>query len=355
MLHDIFDIKGGGERLAISLTQAIDADLASGKISDNSFDLSGYGINHIRDLQLKLETAGLKTWALSRLFSRQTDFLKHYHKVIYSGIICPLAIKNHEQGGNIYYCHTPPRFVYDKFDHYLQQQMLPQQLMMRLLVSWFKPQYEASVALMDVVLANSVFVKARIKKYLSRDSVVVHPPCNLQKFQFRNPQGYYLSTARFDRLKRVDQIIQAFKKMPDKKLVLCSSGSEEKSLKKIAHEASNIHFTGQVTDKKLASLIAGCIATVYIPKDEDFGMSPVESMSAGKPVICSDHGGPTESVVDGETGHYVADLNLQANLIDAVTRLDVNRALAMKSACQNRALAFSEAIFHKKIRRYVYD
>ncbi len=355
VLHDIFDIKGGGERLAISLTHALHADLCCGKTSPQSFDLDNEDINRIYRLNLKLELAGLKTWALSRLFAHQTGFLEKYQKVMYSGIICPLAIRNHHNGGNYYYCHTPPRFVYDKFEHYLNKNMLPQQLMMRVLVSWFKPQYESSVAMMDVVLTNSVFVKARIKKYLNRDSVVVHPPCNLQKFYFKESNGYYLSTARFDPLKRVDHIISAFKKMPDKQLVLCSSGSEEKSLKKLAKNADNITFTGQVSDQKLSELIAQSIATIYIPKDEDFGMSPVESMAAGKPVICSNHGGPTESVIDEETGFYIADHNIEHNLIDVVSRLDANQAATMKTACQQRASVFSEDLFHEKIRRYVYD
>ncbi|MBL4659978.1 MAG: glycosyltransferase [Alcanivoracaceae bacterium] len=355
VLHDIFDIKGGGERLAISLVHALNADLGYGKHSFNSFDLSDEKIDKIYNLHLKLEFAGLKTWALSQLFSQKTGFLRDYKKVIYSGIICPLAIKNHQNGGNYYYCHTPPRFVYDKFEHYLRQNFLPQQMMMRLLVSWFRPQYEASVALMDVILTNSVFVKARIKKYLNRDSVVIHPPCNIQKFQHKPSQGYYLSTARFDALKRVDEIIKAFIKMPDKKLVLCSSGVEDKKLKKLAATAKNISFTGQVNDKELSRLIAESIATIYIPEDEDFGMSPVESMAAGKPVICSGHGGPTESVIDGETGLYIVESNIQQSLIDSVGKLDVNKATKMRNACENRALMFSEEIFQQKIQRYVLD
>lgn len=353
VLHDIFDIKGGGERLAISLIHALNADLGYGKHSLNSFDLVEMHSNQNFSLELKLEFPGLKTWALSRLFANKTQFLSDYKKVIYSGIICPLAINNHQNGGNYYYCHTPPRFVYDKFEHYMQQNLLPQQLMMRLLVSWFRPQYEASVALMDVVLTNSKFVKARIKKYLNRDSVVIYPPCNIDKFKFKPAQGYFLSTARFDGLKRVDEIIKAFTKMPDKKLVLCSTGVDEKKLKKIAAKADNIIFTGQVTDEILSKLIAESIATIYIPRDEDFGMSPVESMAAGKPVICSGHGGPTESVIDGETGIYISESNIQQSIIDSVTKLDVNKAAAMKKACENRSSMFSEEIFHQKIQKYV--
>jgi len=353
VLHDIFDIKGGGERLALSMAETLKADLGFGKQSPKSFDLNRMHAFEKIDLGLRVEFAGLKTYNLSKIFTKETDFLNQYENVVYSGIICPLAVHNHLNGGNFYYCHTPPRFVYDKFHHYLNQYMLPQQLMLRLLAAWLKPQYESSVALMDVVFTNSKFVKARVKKYLNRDSIVVYPPCNIDKFYNKPPQNYYLSTARFDELKRVDKIIEAFKQMPDKNLVLCSSGSEDKQLRNLAKDSANINFVGQVSDEKLHKLISECIATIYIPKDEDFGMSPVESMAAGKPVICSGHGGPTESVVNGETGCYVNECDLEQSIIDCVTKLDVNQVINMRKACQQRALKFSEENFHKRIRRYV--
>jgi glycosyltransferase involved in cell wall biosynthesis len=353
VLHDIFDIKGGGERLALSIAETLKADLGYGKKSPNSFDLEAMHAYEKIDLGLKIEFSGLKTYNLSKLFTYNTKFLNQYENVVYSGIICPLAVRNHLNGGNFYYCHTPPRFVYDKYQHYMNQFMLPQQLLLKMLAAWLKPRYEASVALMDVVFTNSKFVKARVKEYLNRDSIVIYPPCNLEKFYFKKPQNYYLSTARFDELKRVDKIIEAFKKMPDKELLLCSSGSEGTKLRKLAKDVKNITFVGQVSDEKLQQLISECIATIYIPKDEDFGMSPVESMAAGKPVICSDHGGPIESIVDGETGFYMSDENLVENIMDCVSKLDVNKATQMKNACEQRATLFSEENFHKNIRRYV--
>lgn len=353
MLHDIFDIKGGGERLALSMAQTLNADLAYGKKSVNSFDLEHMHNHKKFDLGLKIEYAGLKTYNLSKIFADKTDFLKHYNNVIYSGIICPLAVHKHLDGGNFYYCHTPPRFVYDKYQHYLKHYPLPQRLMLKLLVAWLRPQYEAAVAMMDVVFSNSEFVKARIKKYLNRNSVVVYPPCNVAKFYHKPAQNYYLSTARFDELKRVDVIIQAFKQMPDKQLLLCSTGIEDKKLRTLAQNCPNITFVGLVSDEKLQQLLSECIATLYIPKDEDFGMSPVESMAAGKPVICSGHGGPIESVIDAETGYYITEDNIVQSVISCVQKLDVNHANSMAKACQHRAEMFSEENFHAHIRRYV--
>ncbi len=351
-MHDIFDIRGGGERLALSLTQAINADLCFGKCSPNSFDLSQMHHNKKYDLGLRLEFPGLKTWALARLFKNKTHFLKDYATIIYSGVICPLAINNHPQGKNIFYCHTPPRFVYDKYQHYMQQNSLPKRLALKQLIKWYQPQYENAVKQMDTILTNSNYVKARIKKYLKLDAHVVYPPCDTQNYHNQAANGYYLSTARHDKLKRIDKIIAAFKQLPQKKPLICSNGSQTGSLKKQASQCPNISFSGQVSDKKLKNLIAQSIATIYIPKDEDFGMSPVESMAAGKPVICSGHGGPTESVINGQTGLYINEQNITQSLIACLQQLDTNKAHSMQKACQNQAALFDEKIFQKKIRQY---
>jgi glycosyltransferase involved in cell wall biosynthesis len=224
---------------------------------------------------------------------------------------------------------------------------------LKLLVSWFKHKYEESVSLMDTVFSNSIYVKQRIKKYLNRESIVIYPPCNTDVFNYNTPNGYYLSTARFDPLKRVDKIIQAFQKMPDKKLLLCSSGSDEQRLKKLADGFDNIQFTGLLTDQQLRKVISESIATIYIPLDEDFGMSPVESMAAGKPVICSAHGGPIESVIDGETGLYINEKEVVSSLCENVKQLDSNKSHSMKLACEDRAEFFSEINFHNKLRQFI--
>jgi glycosyltransferase involved in cell wall biosynthesis len=353
VLHDIFDIRGGGERLALSIANGLQADLCFGKKSKNSFDLNEMHEFEKYDLGLILEFAGIKTWRLANLFRNKTGFLKSFDNVIYSGIVCPLAIHNHKLGSNYYYCHTPPRFVYDKYEHYLSKYSLPQRVVLKLLASWFKHKYEESVSLMDSVFTNSKFVKQRIKKYLNRESIVIYPPCNINAYDYKSSNGYYLSTARFDPLKRVDKIIQAFQLMPDKKLMVCSTGSEEQKLKALAQGYDNIKFTGALSDKDLSNTISESIATIYIPLDEDFGMSPVESMAAGKPVISSGHGGPTESVVDGETGFYIQESNIVESLSECVKKMDTNKAESMRYACELRAKYFSEDNFHKKLRFYI--
>ncbi len=349
-LHDLFLIKGGGERLVHSLCQGLSSDLVAGSISDASFDLSDLS-GEVIDLNGLSGVPGVKTWSLARAFKRFHP-QKAYEHAIYSGVASPLALRHIQAQKHLFYCHTPPRFVYDKFEHYSGQLSWPAKQALKWLNAWFKPQYEQAVRQMDVVLTNSEYVKKRIKNCLDLDAEVVYPPCDTSKFQWKGQGDYYVSLARLDGLKRVSAIVNAFKQMPDKKLIIASGGEQSAALKKAAAGFDNIQFTGWLNDEQLLDLLGGCIASLYVPEDEDFGMTPVESMAAGKPVICSDHGGPLESVVNGETGIYVGG-DLVNEVIEAVHLLSPQRAQGMRLACEARAAEFDTRLFIQKISQFL--
>ncbi len=121
-------------------------------------------------------------------------------------------------------------------------------------------------------------------------------------------------------------------------------------LEEMARDAANITFTGWVGEKELRRLMGGAIATIYIPIDEDFGMSPVESMAAGKPVIGVREGGLLETVVHGETGLFIEPGDLEEGVVDAVRRLDARTARTMRRACEERAQRFSLERFVREMR-----
>ena len=155
---------------------------------------------------------------------------------------------------------------------------------------------------MDIIVTISETVRKRFKRFLGYDSVVIYPPCETERFQWIEEGNFYLSTARLDPMKRVDLIVKAFKKMPDKRLVVVSGGADMPRIKQIAEESPNIEVLGWISEAQLCDLMGRCIATIYIPRDEDFGISPVESMAAGKPVIGVQEGGLLETVGGGRAG-----------------------------------------------------
>jgi glycosyltransferase involved in cell wall biosynthesis len=352
VLHDSFAFKGGGERLVHTLCQGLNLDLAFGSQSGQSYDLTKLPGKCI-DLKLQSEIWGWRTVKRVYGFQVKTRFLKNYETVIYSGQDAPLAVNNHPRGKNIFYCHTPPRSLYDLKEYRLSSLSPAQALNHRAFNLCFQPLYESALRKVDVIVANSVNIQKRIKKFLGRDAVVIHPPCDTEHFQWLGQEDYYLSFARLDPLKRVDIIVQAFKLMPDKRLLIASTGPELDRLKKLADGKNNIIFAGSVDDDQLKALLGNAVATLYIPRDEDFGMSPVESMAAGKPVVGAAEGGLLETIVPGETGILVKSNPSPEDIINAVHELSPKRALSMRPTCEQQAAKFSTDIFLEKMRALI--
>jgi len=353
ILHDAFAFKGGGERLAHILCRELEADLAFGYINKNSFDLnklSGRLIN------LKSES-NLPFWrTIKRLhvFRKKTKFISAYKNVIYTGQNSLLAAVNHPKGKNIYYCFTPPRSIYDlKKDHLATQSPL-MKLSHILYNIAFQPLYENAIRKMDLIVADSKNVQSRIQKFLGLESIVIYPPCDLDKFCWVGQKNYYLSTARLAPYKRVDLIIKAFLKLPKKRLIVSSTGPEESYLKQLAGGSNNIQFTGDLNEQELQQLIGNAIATIYIPKDEDFGISPVESMSAGKPVIGAGEGGLLETIIHGKTGWLTPPNPSLKELIQAIKEINPKQALSMRKTCEKQAMIFCTKNFIKNMREIIY-
>ncbi len=344
----------GGGRLCLILAEAMKADLGYGfKIKNHPFfdeyKLSGKEY----DLGVSCNIPGLRNIHLIRSFKQTYSLLDRFDTVVYSGFYAPIAINNHPQGKNIYYCHTPPRYIYDQHEFYLARAAYWQRPLIKALAAYHKPLYEDALHRMTSILTNSENVKARIKSFLGFDSIVVYPPCSLDKFCFLGQGNFYLSMARLDPLKRVDKIVQAFIGMPDKHLVVVSGGVESDRIKRLAGDSSNIRLLGWVTEKQIIELIGNCIATIYIAKDEDFGMSPIESMAAGKPVIGACEGGLKETIVDDETGILLQADPTIYDIQKAVRKMTPQRAKQMRSACHDRASCFSKEKFLSRMQQII--
>ena len=354
VVHDEFTFKGGGERLVDILCRGLELDLAYGRATSDSFDLSDFNGKRIDLKAIAPDVLGAHTLKRLWAFSKRTKFLKDYRQVIYSGVYSPLAARNHPNGKNIFYCHTPPRFLYDLKDYYLSTLPFWRRVhLFNLHMLLFQPLYQDALKQMDVVVVNSHNVRKRVKKYFNVDAQVVYPPCETKKFKWIGQEHYYLSMARLDPLKRIDIIIKAFSKMPDKKLVIASSGPHEAMLKQLATGNENITFTGPVDDRQLSWLVGNSIATLYIPKEEDFGMSAVESMSAGKPVVGVAEGGLLESILEGETGKLIQGDPTPEKVMKAVCEMNADRARAMRQSCEMRAQVFRKDVFLENMRQII--
>lgn len=351
ILHDYFESAEGGGRLCLVLVREFLTDLGYGfKVQGHPFFRRFPVVGREHDLRSYARLPVWRQYKLAGAFQNRTLFLKDYNTVIYSGFYSPLAIRNHGHGQNIHYCHTPPRFIYDQRDFYLSLIPFWQRPILMGLIRHIRPLYENAVSRMDTIITNSENVRLRIKKYLGIDSLVIHPPCETDNFKWLGQEGFYLSTARLDPLKRVDIVVKAFFDMPEKKLKVVSGGPDMPKIRRLAQKAENIEVLGWVDERMLVELVGRCVATIYIPSDEDFGMTPVESMAAGKPVIGVAEGGLLESVVDGGTGILIKADPSPEDVIKAVQNMPPKRSKEMRKACERRAKLFDKDVFVNKMR-----
>lgn len=254
----------------------------------------------------------------------------------------------------ICYCHTPPRYLYG-YDTSRKFKGLMGKLVgfYGLIVNHFMLQYDFKRAQnVDYFVANSEEVKKRIAKFYRRDSTVIYPPVEVVGSEKRLAisRDYYLTGGRLTAAKNFDLIIKAFNKsgLPIK---IYGSGPLEKYLKSIAKD--NIKFLGKVTDEEMAKLYAGAKAFILAQKDEDFGMTAVEAMSFGTPIIAYKGGGYLESVLDGKTGLFFDELTAES-LTSAIKRFDSsNYRTITVQACINQAKKFSKEVFISKIKSFV--
>ena len=358
VLHDYFEIKGGGERSVIELAKALGADLITGYITADSFFAKNelnFDLSRLVNLNSGSSLIGYRTLKLMQAFKRKTRFLKDYDVAIYSGNDAICAVENHLGGKNIFYCHTPPRHLYDKRDFFWRNTSWWKRIPFYFLLKYTQPWYEKCVRKMDVVIANSRNVQKRIQKYLGIQSRIIYPPVETGKFSWRGQDDFYLSPGRLIKLKRVDVIVRAFQRMPDKRLVVVSGGEELANIRKLAEGYGNILVKGWVSEEELAGLVGRCIATIYVPYDEDFGLIPVESMAAGKPCIGVREGGLTESIIHGRTGYLCPKNPSPEDIIRAAKGMSPEKCFGMKKDCETRAKLFSRERFIREMKEVVFE
>ncbi len=354
ILQDYFLYKGGGERSMIILAKALGADIAASFIAKEAFNPRDYGIKTI-ELITEGKWPHIPGWRFLKVqfaFLFKTGFLKKYDIVIYSGD-CISAVHRAKEKINIAYVHTPPRHLFDNYQIRLNEYKGLKKLIFSPYVWVSRWRYKRAIPKMDLLIANSKTVQERIKKYLGLNSTVVYPPGDALKFKWIKDGDYYFSYARLYDVKRVDKIVEAFVKMPDKKLVVASGGPELEKIKEIAKNSPNIKILNWINDEKLLELLGSCIATIYIPLNEDFGMSPVESMMAGKPVIGVNEGGLRETIIDQKTGILLKPDFTIDDIVKAVQDLDLKKAQKMRFDCEQQAKKFSKENFTKNVGREI--
>jgi len=254
------------------------------------------------------------------------------------------------------YCLTPTRYLWSHYNQYFKDPTF--KAVTKPVISYLRDWDKMAAQRPDKIIAISSAVRERIKKYYHRDSQIIFPPVEVEKFSpifspvLHKVNGkqkeYYLVASRLVPYKRIDLVIQAFNllKYP---LLIIGEGSQEKKLKKIA--GKNIKFLGLINEKKLISCYQEAKALI-MAQEEDFGLVAVEAQAAGTPVIAYKKGGVLDTVIEGKTGIFFEKQNSKF-LVDAVKRFD-RMKFSSKNLIDN-AKRFSKERFNKEFLNFIKE
>jgi glycosyltransferase involved in cell wall biosynthesis len=259
---------------------------------------------------------------------------------------------------HICYCHTPIRYYWSHYDEYRKDpgfgalNWLVRLAMPLIVPSLKKADYKAAQNV-DVFIANSSEVQKRIKKYYGKQSTIVHPPVDVDRFDpARERAPYYVALGRQVPYKRIDLAVAAATKL-GVALHVYGNGSEHERLEAIAGP-SVLFYTdrfGNASDAEVTKALNNAAGYIF-PAEEDFGIVQVEALAAGAPVIGYGKGGTLDIVQDGESGILFHTQTVDA-VAEAITKAE--RTTFLPGTLRRKAKRFDKGLFITKIRKVVGD
>ena len=259
---------------------------------------------------------------------------------------------------HICYCHTPIRYYWSHYDEYRADPGFGKlnwliRLAMPLMIPSLKKSDYKAAQKVDVFIANSAEVQKRIKKYYGKNSTVIHPPVDVDRFEPARERGdYYVALGRQVPYKRIDLAVSAATKLGIK-LRVYGDGSEHQKLVSIAGPTVEF-FTdrfGDASNDAVTSALNNAKGYIF-PADEDFGIVQVEALAAGAPVVGYGKGGTLDIVQDGESGILFYEQSINA-VCDAIKRAEQMNFLP--GTLRRKAKRFDKSLFITKIRKIVAD
>jgi glycosyltransferase involved in cell wall biosynthesis len=211
-----------------------------------------------------------------------------------------------------------------------------------------------SVNDIDSITTISNNVQKRVKKYLMREADVIYPPVTIEKFCFKEYGDFWLSVNRLYPEKRIELQIESFRNMPDQRLIIAGGHAYGDHSEPYAREIlnnlpANVEIKGEITEEELIDLYARCRGFICTAVDEDFGLTPIEAMASGKPVIAVNEGGFLETIT-GQTGILVS--TSVSDIIDAI-RIISAEPEKYKISCQKRAHDFDISVFEQQMDKKI--
>lgn len=412
LFHDRFRNIGGAEKFSLIVAQQLRCDIITAEANPSAREKLGFSNVTIIPLGKRLHAPLGLSLMLSAIWKKRfsdCDLSSEYDFFIFSGNFSIYAAHKHKP--NMWYCHTPPKplpeqqrrktpyqRIVEVKNKLVKRQLLPpfvskgmgylfdflppfifstfKKIMssIKKIVSCIKVDFfytlrtyatyhkynsstkmdAAAVADIDRIIANSQNIQKKVRSTYGRESTVIYPPVTCDNFFYKTNGDFWLSVNRIVPLKRVEMQIDAFKNLPHEKLIIvgdCEEPEREYSEKILERLPSNVTYLGSVSEEKICELYATCKAFITTAKDEDFGMTAVEAMASGKPVIAPNEGGYKESIVNGVTGMCIDEIDAE-KLAEAVCEMGKDPQ-KYKEACMKRAREFDTKVCIANIKKEI--
>ena len=352
---------GGAEMVTLYLARELDADIYTTNIDELQIKKMGFAeiVPRIKSIGRIPKMAPFRHQLALWKF-RQLKLGNKYDLYIVSGDWAMSGLVNNKP--NIWYVHSPLNELW-AFKTYVRNEVL----------SWWKrPLFDVWVWFnrlltikysrhAEMILCNSNNTMGRLKKFYKRSAAVVNPPVDTSKHAWQTAGDFWLSVNRITKHKRIEIQMKAFSKLPNEKLIIVGSyerGAQQfEDYKKYIESIrpANVTILSWVDSKELLSLYDTCKGFITTAKDEDFGMTPIEAMASGKPVIAPNEGGYKETIIDKQTGILIDNIDelklVEAiNLIGSELKLDPHKYTA---ACISQSQKFNLDSFIQKIKSYI--
>ncbi|NME82452.1 glycosyltransferase [Clostridium sp. SM-530-WT-3G] len=355
LVHDWLPFMGGAERVlsnfielfpgapvytTICNREKIDSPIKEAKIITSHLQKNKKEIKNHRRLFPFMMTA-IESFNLN-----EYDVVLSDSSCIAKGVITPPSTLH------ICYCHSPMRYAWE-FSHEYAEKMAGKggikAKLLRHFLSFVRLWDNVSADRVDYFIANSENVAKRIRKHYKREAIVIHPAVRCNLFELSDiDEDYYLMVGRLQEYKRVDIAVQAFNKL-GLPLIIIGDGPDRVRLESMAK--SNVKFLGRKSDQEIKDYYSKCKAFIF-PGEEDFGITPLEAMASGRPVIAYKKGGALETVVENMTGVFF-EKQSSDDLIDAVNRF--YKMEFDKKVIRTHAEKFDESVFKEKIKKFIEE
>lgn len=352
IVHDWLYVLGGAERVLREILRCYpNADVFTLFDVLKQQERNWLGFQHSRSSFLQripnIERIHRSLLPVMPLVIEQFD-LSAYDLVISSSCAVAKGVITGPDQVHVAYIHTPMRYAWDLQHEYLRGSAVMRRAVARIVLHRIRLWETASGLRPDLLIANSAFIARRIRKVLGREATVIHPPVELSR-QVPPPsrQRHFLTAGRLVGYKNAGAIVEAFKLLPELKLIVAGTGPDLKRLQ--ASAGRNVSFAAHVSDSEMRRLMATSRALIFAA-EEDFGIIPVEAQAEGTPVLALGRGGARETVVvngPARTGMFFNEATPTA-IAACINAFVVREPTFSREACRQNAQLFSSAQFRRR-------